>query len=68
MNQSNHQTQAEPTLATCPETGDPESRLRAYWTAKGIPEHRQTEIIAALAAKAQPGTQIGPFRVPSHPP
>lgn len=40
-----------------------ERRLRALWTANRVPQHRQDEILTEIAAKAQPGVQIGPFRV-----
>jgi hypothetical protein len=46
---------------------DPEAELRAMWTAKGIPEERQNEILAEVAAKAQPGAQVGPFRIREKP-
>lgn len=47
------------------EDGDPESRLRKMWTAKGVPQERQDEIIRDAIAKAQPGAQIGPWTIPA---
>jgi hypothetical protein len=47
-----------------PEEGDPETRLREMWTAKGVPPERQDEIIRDITAKAQPGAYVGPFRIP----
>ncbi len=47
-----------------PEDSDPESRLREMWTAKGVSQERQDEIIADITAKAQPGAYVGPFRIP----
>lgn len=46
---------------------DPEAELRAMWTAKGVPEERQNEILADVAAKAQPGAQVGPFKISEKP-
>jgi len=43
---------------------DPETKLREYWTAQGIPPTRQEELIAEIAAKAQPGAKVGPFTIP----
>lgn len=45
---------------------DPEARLREMWTAKGVPQERQDEIIRDTTAKAQPGAYVGPFRIPAH--
>ena len=49
------------------EPEDPEAELRAMWTAKGVPEERQNEILADVAAKAQPGAQVGPFKISEKP-
>jgi hypothetical protein len=38
--------------------------LRQMWRAQGIPVDRQDELIAAITVKAQPGTVVGPFRIP----
>ena len=43
---------------------DPETELRAMWTADGISPERQDELVAQIAAKAAPGAMIGPFRSP----
>lgn len=40
---------------------DPESELRARWTAQGVPKDRQDAILAEVAAAAQPGAKVGPF-------
>lgn len=42
---------------------DPEKELRALWTAKGVPEQKQDEMIADTTAKAQPGAWVGPFQI-----
>ena len=44
-----------------------ESELKALWTANGVPEERQAELLADVAAKASPGAQVGPFVIPSDP-
>lgn len=43
---------------------EPETKLREHWTAQGISPARQEELIAEIAAKAQPGTKVGPFTIP----
>jgi hypothetical protein len=43
---------------------DPETELRALWTAKGVSVERQNELIAEIKAKAQPGAMVGPFMLP----
>lgn len=43
---------------------DPEAKLRALWTAEGVPQTRQDQILAEITAKAQPGAWVGPFRIP----
>jgi hypothetical protein len=43
---------------------DPETRLRKMWTAQGVSQERQEEILADITAKAQPGAMVGPFRIP----
>jgi hypothetical protein len=40
---------------------DPEASLRALWTARGVSEERQAELIADVTAKAQPGASVGPW-------
>lgn len=42
---------------------DPETELRALWTAQGVPLERQNQIIAEVIAKAQPGTPFGPWKL-----
>jgi hypothetical protein len=44
---------------------DPEKELRKSWTAQGISQERQDEIIAQITAAAQPGAMVGPFRIPT---
>ncbi|CAN5294318.1 hypothetical protein BH10PSE16_BH10PSE16_00760 [soil metagenome] len=46
-----------------PTETDPEAELRAMWTEQGVPQARQDELIAQIGAKAQPGTQVGPFTI-----
>ncbi|WP_415033331.1 ArdC family protein [Azonexus sp.] len=41
--------------------------LRKIWTEKGVSAERQEELLADIAAKAAPGAQVGPFRVPGRP-
>ena len=43
---------------------DPEAKIRALWTAQGVPEEMQNALVAGIAAKAQPGAQVGPFTIP----
>ena len=43
-------------MTTCPET-----ELRKLWTAEGVPQARQDDLIAQVKAKAAPGARIGPF-------
>ena len=43
---------------------DPEAKIRALWTARGVPEVMQNALVAGIAAKAQPGAQVGPFTRP----
>lgn len=40
---------------------DPETALRAMWTAQGVSRQRQDEIIAEITAKAQPAYLAGLF-------
>ena len=40
-----------------------EAELRANWTERGIPQERQEAIIAQVAAAAQPGAWVGPFKI-----
>lgn len=46
---------------------DPESELRALWTANGVPLEKQNELIAEVIRKAQPGCPDGPMIVFSKP-
>lgn len=41
----------------------PEQALRTIWTEQGVSTERQDALIAGVAAKAQPGAQVGPFVV-----
>jgi len=41
---------------------NPEPELRAIWTAKGISEERQAELIADITAKAAPAYLAGVFQ------
>ena len=41
----------------------PEQAAREMWTRQGVSTERQDELIAGIAAKAQPGAQVGPFVV-----
>jgi hypothetical protein len=43
---------------------DPEAKIRALWTAQGVPEGMQNSLFAGIAEKAQPGAQVGPFTIP----
>lgn len=45
-----------------------ERALRDLWTEKGVSPEKQDELIAGIAAKAAPGAEVGPFRVPEKPP
>ena len=42
----------------------PETRLRALWTAQGVPDDKQDLLVAGITAKAQPGAKVGPFTIP----
>jgi hypothetical protein len=42
---------------------DPEKDLRASWTADGVSQERQDQMIAQIVAKAQPGAMVGPFHI-----
>jgi len=44
-----------------------EAKLRAIWTAEGVPADRQDEIISQIAAAAAPGARVGPFTIPAAP-
>ena len=58
---------ATPTAnCSAPVYTDPEARLRADWTARGIPQSRQDEILCINAEKAAPGATVGPFRISSN--
>jgi len=46
---------------------DAEQKLRDLWTAKGVPQARQDEMIAEIEAKAQPGVKVGPFTLGGEP-
>ena len=43
---------------------DLEQVLRTLWDAQGVPKEEQDRLIADVTAKAQPGAQVGPFRLP----
>lgn len=43
---------------------DPEQALRDSWNRAGVSKERQDALIAEVTAKAAPGAQVGPFRVP----
>lgn len=43
---------------------DPETELRALWTAQGVPAARQDELIRGVVAAAAPGAKVGPFVIP----
>ncbi len=45
------------------EFDQPEQAAREMWTRQGVSTERQDELIAGIAAKAQPGAQVGPFVV-----
>ena len=47
---------------------DPEAKIRALWTAQGVPEEMQNALVAGIAAKGQPGAQVGPFTIPVNKP
>lgn len=42
----------------------PEASLRELWSAKGVSAEKQDELIQGIAAKAAPGVQVGPFKIP----
>jgi antirestriction protein ArdC len=44
-----------------------EGSLRTIWIRNGVPLERQEQLLAEISAKAQPGTQIGPFKIPDKP-
>ena len=43
---------------------DPEQALRALWDAQGVLTGELDRLIADVTAKAQPGAQVGPFKLP----
>ena len=45
-----------------------ETAARKLWTEQGVPQAKQDEIIADIAANAKPGAMVGPFQIPSDPP
>jgi len=45
-----------------------ETAARKLWTEQGVPQAKQDEIIADIAAKAKPGAMVGPFQIPADPP
>jgi hypothetical protein len=45
---------------------DPEATLRALWTAQGVTQERQDQVLAEVTAAAQPGAKVGPFTIPYH--
>ncbi|MDE2252680.1 MAG: DUF1738 domain-containing protein [Betaproteobacteria bacterium] len=56
---------ASPTVAAevSQSTPDTAAELKATWAAKGVSPERQSEMLAQIEAKAQPGAQVGPFVV-----
>jgi hypothetical protein len=40
-----------------------EAKLRELWAAKGVRPERQEDLLADIAAEAQPGSIVGPFRI-----
>ncbi len=63
---------SEPSGECCLPTPAPydaaETAARKLWTEQGVPQAKQDEIIADIAAKAKPGAMVGPFQIPSDPP
>ena len=53
-------------LLAAPAKADPEAKIRALWTAQGVPEEMQNALVAGIAAKALPGAQVGPFTSPAN--
>jgi phospholipid N-methyltransferase len=47
---------------------EPEKELRSTWTAQGVPEDKQNELVEGIAAKAQSGAMVGPFSIPENVP
>ncbi len=43
---------------------DAERQARELWTQQGVDPATQDQILADLAAKAQPGAWVGPFQIP----
>ena len=66
------QDASEPSGECCLPTPAPydaaETAARKLWTEQGVPQAKQDEIIADIAAKAKPGAMVGPFQIPSDPP
>ena len=54
------------TLLAATVKADPEDKIRALWTTQGVPEEMQNALVAGIAAKAQPGAQVGPFTIPEN--
>ncbi|MCJ1902305.1 hypothetical protein MR829_18245 [Paracoccus versutus] len=42
-----------------------DDELRRIWAEKGVPAHRQAEILAEIERLAQPGAKVGPFTMPN---
>jgi phospholipid N-methyltransferase len=42
---------------------DPETDLRALWTAQGVPVEQQLNLLAMIDAAAAPGARVGPFKL-----
>jgi hypothetical protein len=53
-------------LTMSPLPAEPEQALRKLWDAQSVSKEKQEEILAEVAAKAQPGAQVGPFRLREH--
>jgi len=45
-------------------SSDPEAELRAIWDAQGVSKERQEELLSQITEAAQPGAQVGPWRIP----
>jgi hypothetical protein len=72
ISQPSEKDASEPSGEYCLPTPAPydaaETAARKLWTEQGVPQAKQDEIIADIAAKAKPGAMVGPFQIPSDPP
>lgn len=57
------QEKSKEKVQEAPELSREERELRDLWTSQGVSAERQAEMIAEITAKAQPGAQVGPFRI-----